>query len=290
MEKRLALAVTAALVLLAACGGKKTAVVTPPAQIAGQWQIVAKSFVKVNTYMIIEANLSQTEDAISASAQNVLFLDGVQDTTVNDPLFADVNGLGGECDEQTLGDVTIDGTLSAGPTLAFTLTDSGPLGTIVTTGSLLLNSGGTAVESGEYATPAGCGFALDTGGVTVGSMIQPFAGTFSGTLNNGNDQVIATFSQDQNFNLTITGTDNGGAFTLTGTVTGGAFQVSGTLNDASVNLIGVFDPDPMQNDFLVYDSGAHFLGELVPGSNPAAMVKKPFGIRVGHQRPITDKH
>ena len=29
---------------------------------------------------------------------------------------------------------------------------------------------------------------------------------------------------------------------LTGTVTGGAFQVSGTLNDASVDLIGVFDP------------------------------------------------
>ena len=158
------------------------AVVIPPAQIAGQWQIVAKSFVKINTYMIIEANLSQTEDAISASAQNVLFLDGVQDTTVNDPLFADANGLGGECDEQTLGDVTIDGTLSAGPTLAFTLTDSGRLGTVVTTGSLLLNSGGTAVESGEYTTPPGCGFNLDTGGVTVGSMIQPFAGTFSGTL------------------------------------------------------------------------------------------------------------
>jgi len=49
-----------------------------------------------------------------------------------------------------------------------------------------------------------------------------------------------------------------------------------------VALIGVFDPDPMQNDFLVYDSSAHFLGELVAGPNPAAMVKKPFGLRVGH--------
>jgi hypothetical protein len=278
MQKAAALAVAFALVLFAGCGGKMTAVAPPPAEIAGQWQLVAKSFLQADVYMIFEANLSQTNDAISASTENVLFLNGVQDTT--DPLFADVNGLGGPCDQQTLGDVAFDGTLSAGPTLTFTLNDTGPLGMVAITGSAILNSGGTSVVSGDYSIPAGCGFNLDNGGITTGALIPPFSGTFTGTLNGGSDQIVATFTQDQNLNLTITGTDNLIAFTLTGTVIGGAFQVSGNLNDTSVQLLGVFDPT--NNDFLIYDNAAHFLGELTAGTNPAAAVKKPHGLQVKH--------
>lgn len=267
----------AAVVALSGCG-KKTVVAPPPVQIAGQWEFVTKSFLTNNTYAIIEANLSQAEDAISANAKNVLVLDGTADA--DDPLFAIIDGLGGPCDQQVLGDVALDGTLSAGPTFAFTLTDTGPLGTAVVNGTALLNSGGTAVVNGSYLTPPGCGFNQDSGGITLGALIQPFSGMFSGMLNGGHDQITATLAQDENLNLTITGTDNGGAFTLMGAVIGGAFQASGTVNGQDVSWIGVFDPDPTQGDFLIYDSAAHFLGQLNPGMTPAAAVKRPPGIRV----------
>jgi hypothetical protein len=178
-------------------------------------------------------------------------------------------GLGGACDHGALGDDSIQATVS-GQTLSFTLTEAGSLGTGTSTGTATVSSDGTQITSGTYTMPAACGFVGDSGTVT-GAVIKPFSGTFAGMLANGatTDAVTVTISQS-NYNLSVTGTDNGAPFTLSGTVVGATFHVTGTIAGRSVEYVGLYET--AANDFRVYNTSFNSLGVL----NAHCRILQPF--------------
>src|SRR6202011_2790362 len=159
-------------------------------------------------------------------------------------------------------------------TLSFTLTEAGSLGTGTSTGTATVSSDGTQITSGTYTMPAACGFVGDSGTVT-GAVIKPFSGTFAGMLANGatTDAVTVTISQS-NYNLSVTGTDNGAPFTLSGTVVGATFHVTGTIAGRSVEYVGLYET--AANDFRVYDTSCNSFGVL----NPQTSAPPPTPIAV----------
>ncbi len=255
-----AVGLLAAMFLIAGCGGGSVSTpvsstptpVTPTAaNVQGQWQVIAQS-TNGGTGVLIETNLAQSGTSVTAATSSVVLIQGVPGT---------YTGLGGACDHGALGDDSIQATVS-GQTLSFTLTESGSLGTGTSTGTATVSSDGTQITSGTYTAPAACGFVADSGTVT-GAVIKPFSGTFAGMLANGSttDAVTVTISQS-NYNLSVTGTDNGAPFTLSGTVVGATFHVTGTIAGRSVEYVGLYET--AANDFRVYDTSFNSLGVLNP--------------------------
>jgi hypothetical protein len=266
------LGLLAAMLLIAGCGGGSVATpvsssptpVTPTAaNVQGQWQVIAQS-TNGGTGVLIETNLAQSGTSVTAATSSVVLIQGVPGT---------YTGLGGACDHGALGDDSIQATVS-GQTLSFTLTEAGSLGTGTSTGTATVSSDGTQITSGSYTMPAACGFLADSGTVT-GAVIKPFSGTFAGMLANGSttDAVTVTISQS-NYNLNVTGTDNGAPFTLSGTVVGATFHVTGTIAGRSVEYVGLYET--VANDFRVYDTSFNSLGVL----NPQTSAPPPTPIAV----------
>jgi hypothetical protein len=275
--------------LLGGCGGGSVSApaspVTPPAaavNIQGQWQVIAHSTVNPNNSVLIEANLTQTGSNAVADKSSVVLIQGTLGT---------YTGLGGQCDKGALGNDSIQGTIS-GKTLSFTLTEAGSLGTGAATGTATVSGDGTQITSGTYSTPAACGVSADTGSI-VGSSVKPFAGTFAGMLANGSgsDAVTMTVSQT-NYDLSVTGTDNGTPFTLTGTVVGATFDVKGMIAGRSVEYIGLYEPSA--NDFRLYDGAFNFLGAVnfqtsppAPSSISVSVAPATTSVAVGQQTSFT---
>ena len=260
-------------IVLTACGGGITIPPGPipvgftPVNIQGQYQVIGRSTINPNGVLLVEANFTQTGNDTFASKSNVVLIQGTQTST-----GITLDAVGGECDNKVIGGDSIQGTFSSTTQLSFTLTEAGGLGTGTATGSITFSSDGTQITAGTYTIPAACGFAADSGTVT-GNVIHPFSGSYAGMLANSSgttDAVIVTVSQS-NFNLTVSGTDNGAQFSLTGSSTGATFDVSGTIAGQAVQYVGVYDPTA--NDFLVYDISLNFLGTLKAGTNPQSISK-----------------
>jgi hypothetical protein len=257
----------AMLLLIAGCGGGSTgtpiATPTPPAaapvNIQGQWQVIAHSAVNPAGSVLVETNFTQTGADVVAGKSSVVLIQGSPGA---------FTALGGECDNGSLGDDSVQATIANQTQLSFTLTEAGSLGTGSSIGTATISSDGTQITSGTYSTLAACGFTADNGSLT-GTLIKPFSGTYAGTLLNGSgtDTVTVTVTQT-GYSLSVVGTDNGTGFTLTGTAVGATFDVTGTIAGQTVEDVGIFEP--ATNDFRVYDTAFQFLGVLTAQSTPPA--------------------
>jgi hypothetical protein len=233
-----------------------------PANIQGQYEVIAASSSNPTAVSLIETNFTQTGNSVFAGQQSVVIIQGTQGNGIT------LNSLGGECDSGVVGDDSIEGTFSSQTQAAISLTEAGNLGTVTATGSVSVSSDGSTITSGTYSIPAGCGFLADNGSIT-GTQIKPFTGSYAGTLGSASDSVIVTLSQS-GLNVTVTGTDNGVSFTLTGSVVGATFDVTGTISGQPVEDVGIYDHT--NDTFLVFDPQFNFLGTLKAGTNPQAVV------------------
>lgn len=244
--------------------------------VQGQYEVQANSTVVQNGVTLIETNFSQTDTSVSAAKGSVVVIGGTLSGS-----FISLQGVGGECDNEVLGNDSLEGTFSSATQATFTLTEAGTLGTGTANGSPTFSQDGTKIVSGTYSVPAQCGFAADSGNL-VGVQIPAFSGTYSGMLTNSNggtDAYILTISQT-GMNLSVSGTDNGVSFSLNGTAVGATFNVTGTISGEQVQAIGLFDI--VNNDFLVYDDRGDYLGQLNSGSNPQAALK-PSRFKTGEK-------
>src|SRR5258708_34142161 len=67
-------------------------------------------------------------------------------------------GLGGECDNGTLGHDSIQGTFSSHTQASISLNESGSLVSVAATVNVTFASDGTATTTGTYCIPAPCAF------------------------------------------------------------------------------------------------------------------------------------
>jgi hypothetical protein len=260
---------TLLVLALIGCGGSPNGPGGPPsftpANIQGQWQILAKSNLSSTNVLLVETNFTQTGTSVFAGNPSVILIQGTQGGT-----GITLTGLGGACDNGVVGNDSVQGTFSSQTQLSFTFTEAGTLGIGSTTGNATSSSDGSQISSGTYSTPAACGFAGDNGTVT-GFKIKPFSGAYAGMLTNSGgstDAVIVTVTQT-NLDLNVSGTDNGTSFMLSGTAIGATFDVSGTIAGQAVQYVGVYDSTA--NDFLVFEPSLTFLGTLKAGTNPQAV-------------------
>lgn len=218
------------LACLIGCGGGNSAVSgssNSAVNIQGKWQVVATSSVTSGAGTVGEVNLTQNGSTISGS--NVAFIS----FNPGEIVFTGTNACGGTS-------TTLMANL-AGNSLAFTLTENGPMGTRVTSGTETV-AGDKESFSGGYSS-TGCG--TSDSGALNGSLIEPLTGAFSGVINGVS--VSVTLQEDQAHNLTVTGTSGNGPFTLTGTAEGGAFVVSGPINGTQFEFAGFQVTKPLLN-------------------------------------------
>ena len=150
------------------CGGGGYGTTSPPPppnsvqSMQGQWEIVFHSAVSAASYTVLEANLSQAGTHVFAGTPSSAIYQsaGMSSTSLSFQL----SRFGGQCDSNGTDEVTFDGTLTnitaTSETVSFTLTESGILGSAITSASVSTN--GVQV-SGDYSRPAACGFPEDHG-------------------------------------------------------------------------------------------------------------------------------
>jgi hypothetical protein len=221
----------------------------------GSWIFLFHSDVS-DGYEALEANLSQTGNDVSADATSALVFQPI--VTIS-TIEIQLEHLGGKCDSGGVGDVTVDATLSD-PAVSLTLSETGDLGSAVTTVSASTN--GVNISNGTYSTPAACGFPEDHGTVEGNQDLIVFSGeSYSGTFNGGADVIVAQFTSTANsFDLTMSGTDNGMPFVLSGSTVGLSLNLTGTFAGGDVNWFGLYDP--LYNNFAIYDSDSTLVGFL----------------------------
>jgi hypothetical protein len=225
--KLLALSVFFSLFLLAACGSGPNSGGTlgnpspEPAAIQGAWEIVAVSTANPTAGYpdtLIEANLMQTDTNVFAGSQSVTVeafkADGTANYSYADP---SINACGGSSGQ------AIGAQISNGTSLSFTLTLSGPGGTLTLLGTAAISPDGKSM-SGSYSSAAACGLPADEGTLS-GALVPSFAGTYAVDVYEGSPRSIA-ISEDARFDVQISGTDQGESFILAGDAVGGSFSVS----------------------------------------------------------------
>jgi hypothetical protein len=250
--------------------------------VQGQYEVQANSSTTPGAVTLIEANFTQTDTDVFAQKGSVVVIGGTLNNSNN---FITLQTVAGECDNSVLGLDSLQGSFSSATQAAFTLTESGSIGTGTATANATFSSDGTKITSGTYSVPAQCGFQADSGAV-VGVQIPAFSGAYSGMLANssgGQDTVIVTVSQT-GLTLAVSGTDNGTSFTLNGSVVGATFDVAGTIAGEQVQALGLYDI--VNNDFLVYNNQGEYLGQLNAGSNPSANIK-PSRLRPNESKRLT---
>jgi hypothetical protein len=263
-------AVTALFLTMSGCGGGSTGVSQhtpspPPSSghtMQGSWILLFHSDLS-DRDTALEANLSQVGNHVFADKTNSLVFQPI--THSNSTLLIRLKNFGGKCDSGAVGDVTVDGTVSnptAAGSLSFTLSETGTLGTMVTTASA--SSNGLSISDGTYSAPAACGFPEDHGTLTGYQDSIAFSGeTYSGTLNGGVGAIVAKVTSTANsFFLSMSGTANGAPFVLAGSTVGFSVDLTGTVGGGNVHWFGLYDPT--YNTFDIYDSDSTFLGALNP--------------------------
>ena len=134
-----ALSLLAAILFTAGCGGGSASIPvaaptpTPatPVSIQGQWQVVAHSDVNPASSVLVETNFTQTGADVVADKSSVILIQGAPGA---------FTALGGECDNGSLGDDSVQATISNQTQLSFTLTEAGSLGTGTSTGTATISS------------------------------------------------------------------------------------------------------------------------------------------------------
>ena len=238
--------------------------------VQGAWEMQFHSADSSNDYSVLEVNLSQTGTKVSAGAAGALIYHGTTPAT-SIPLTS----RGSKCDSGVVGQVTLDGMLSnqqsANEKIAFTLTETGVLGTALITATA--STDGAKIIDGTYSIPAACGFPADHGTFTGFRDSIAFASDqYSGTLNSGADVIVANFTSTANsFDLSVSGTDNGAQFVLTGSTVGFSLALTGNVGGHAVSWFGLYDTT--YNSFRIYDSNGQLLGALHAGSSPFDYVK-----------------
>ncbi len=223
------------LLLLTGCGGgSSTTTPTPTSaypQVAGAWEITAKSGQQPGYSTLIESNLQQT----SSSSTSTITATGADQIALIGQHPTGGFYVGGLCPGATADDLSA--TLSPTGTLSLTLTEGAAV--YVLTGTV--NTSGTSM-SGTYAFSSG---SCPDSGTFTGTPVPALAGTYAGTVSfNGNqDNATATLTEGVpssfDVDLTLTGADSATA-TLTGFVVGNLFSVQGTLGGQDVSYYGYY--------------------------------------------------
>jgi hypothetical protein len=231
-----------------------------PSSMQGPWEIVFQSTDSANKYTALEVNLTQAGTHVFAGAPSALLYRSTGPYVSTRSLK--VSEFGGQCDSNGTDEVTFDATLTnitaTSETVAFTLTETGDLGSAVTTASVSTN--GTQV-SGTYSTAAACGAPEDNGTFSGYLDSGGVNDSYSGLFNGGSDAIMVTVvTATQGFGITFSGTDNGAPFTLQGSTVGFATELDGIVGGKPVKWFALYDD--LYNDFLVYDSDVNFLGGL----------------------------
>lgn len=230
-----------------------------PAAVAGKWEIISTSTQNPGgsyPYAAIEANLTQTGTSVFAgdkAAFVILF------SAQGPGALAPLNPCGG------LPQATINSTLS-GQNLSFTLTETGPGGSYVITGTATVSSDAQSI-SGSYTSPAACGTAADAGTLS-GTLVPSVNGTYATTFGTGLALPL-TLTEDSAHDVTATGSYQGSSFTLSGAIFGGSLTLSGDipgvggvilsayyLNPPLVSLLpSVNGVSTQTGDFLIFGLG-----------------------------------
>jgi hypothetical protein len=113
-------------------------------------------------------NFSQTGTSVSASAQNVVTIEGTLGSG-----GITISAVGGECDNNVVGHDSLEGTFSSDTQSSITFTEAGSVGTVTATGTVNFSTDGTQITSGTYNIPAACGFVADSGTVTGTQIKNP---------------------------------------------------------------------------------------------------------------------
>jgi hypothetical protein len=242
--------------------GTLTCQLSTPLSMQGSWIVLFHSAVSDGCFAL-DANLSEVGNHVFADRTSALVFQPI--TCKSSTIEMQLEHLGGECDGGSVGDVTVDATLSSG-TVSLTLSKTGSLGSVVTTASASNNGG--SISNGTYSTPAACGFPEDHGTVEGYQDPLAFSGqSYSGTLtfNGSAHATVARFTAPNNsFDLSVSGTSDGTSFALSGSTVGWSLSMTGTIADGQVNWFGLYDP--LYNNFAVYNSDSTFVGYL--GNTP----------------------
>ncbi|PYX59160.1 MAG: hypothetical protein DMG76_06500 [Acidobacteria bacterium] len=238
--------------------GTLTCQLSTPFSMQGSWIFLFHSAVS-DGCVALEANLSEVGDHVFADKTSALVFQPLN--CKSGTLEMQLEHLGGECDSGSVGDVTVDATLSSGA-VSLTLSETGALGSVVTTASASNNGG--SISNGTYSTPAACGFPEDRGSVEGYQSPIAFSGeTYSGTLTfDGTAHAIVSHftSTPHSFDLSMSGTYSGTPFVLNGSTVGLSLNLTGTIAGGQVNWFGLYDP--LYNNFYIYDSDSTFVGSL----------------------------
>lgn len=251
-----------------------------PVGVQGQYEVEAISSGNPNSVSLIEVNFNQTDTSVSAGKGSVVLLSGTQNTSTG---VITLQTVGGECDNSSLGQDTVQGTFSAATQASVTLTENNS-GTA--SANVTFSSDGSKITSGTYNVPAQCNYPADSGTI-VGVKVPAFSGSYAGMLTSslGTNAFIVNVSQSS-LSLNVSGTMNGTPFTMSGSVVGATFDVTGTISGQSMEALGLYDV--VNNDFLVYDNQGNYLGQLNAGTNPQAATKAavhlkgPEFLRIDH--------
>jgi hypothetical protein len=241
--------------------GTLTCQTSPPLSMQGSWIFLFHSAVS-DGCLALEANLSEDGNHVFSDKASTLVF---QPTTCNTFEEIQLKHLGGQCDSGSVGDVTVDATLSD-LTVSLALSETGALGSVVTNASASNNGG--SISNGTYSTPAACGFPEDHGSVEGYQDSIAFSGeTYSGTLTfDGTAHAIVSHftSTPHSFDLSMSGTYSGTPFVLNGSTVGLSLNLTGTIAGGQVNWFGLYDD--LYNNFYIYDSDSTFVGSL--GNTP----------------------
>jgi hypothetical protein len=236
--------------------GTLTCQLSTPLSMQGSWIFLFHSAVS-DGCLALEANLSEVGNHVFADRTSALVFQPI--TCKYSTLLIQLKHLGGQCDSGSVGDVTVDATLSNSD-VSLALSETGALGSVVTTASASNNGG--SISNGTYSTPAACGLPEDHGTVEGYQDPLEFSGaTYSGTLtfNGSGHAIVAQFTAPTN--LDVSGTCDGTPFVLSGSTIGWSLSLTGTIAGGQVNWFGLYDP--LYNDFFIYDSDSQLVGSLL---------------------------
>lgn len=250
------------------CGGGKYASPTQPSpqpppggsSLQGPWEIFFQSDLNPREFIVLEANLSQTDKHLFSEAHGAVIFQG-QGSMPYQPAIS-VSHLGGECHSGGADEVTFDGTLanpnSGTQAIPFTLAENSALGSAVISASASITA--TGAMSGTYTLPAACGFPEDHGTISGYEDSTKFsaADVYGGTLDGS--AVVVRFGSANGGVASASGTYNGTTLALTGFASGDSLTVTGTISGQETTWFALYDS--IYNVFKIYDSNASLLGTL----------------------------
>ena len=252
-------------------GGKYSSTVQPSPQplpspssgsnLQGPWEIFFQSDLSPGEFVVLEANLSQTDQHLFSEANGAVIFRG-QGPMAYQPVIV-VSHLGGECHSSGADEVTSDGTLenpkSGTQAATSTLTENSNLGSAVITASASITAAGAM--TGTYTLPAACGFPEDHGTISGYEDSTKFsaADVYGGTID-GNAVVVRFASVSGGVGASAGGTYGATTLALTGFASGDAITLTGTISGRETTWFALYDS--LYNVFRIYDSDAKLIGGL----------------------------